>query len=408
MKPLIPPRPDLISRRAFAAGLLASAVAPGLARAFAPESAPRTPLRGKWQAAIIGRTGQGDYGHGLDVIFAGREDVEVVAIADPDATGRKKAADRSKAKREYSDYREMLAKEKPQLVCLAARWTNERHAAAQAALQTGAHLISEKPFTAILAEADELLALAERTGAKIAVAHQMRLAPSVVALQKAIAGGLIGDLLEINAWGKQDDRAGGEDMIVLGSHLFDLMRLFAGDAAWCTARVLQGGRDIARADARKVNEQIGPVAGDEISAQFAFAKGVTGTFTSRKRLREQTGHWGIEFVGSKTSARLLADVYPSVYVLQLGKWEAAGRSDQWQRLETDPGPKLTVDERGFGAANRRVVDDWIEAIATHREPVCSGRHAMKSIEMIMAVYQAALAGARVALPLADRKHPLGA
>jgi hypothetical protein len=33
---------------------------------------------------------------------------------------------------------------------------------------------------------------------------------------------------------------------------------------------------------------------------------------------------------------------------------------------------------------------------------------MKSIEMIMAVYQAALAGARVALPLKERGHPLGA
>jgi predicted dehydrogenase len=408
MNPPISPRPDLISRRAFATGLLATAIAPAFAQAFAPENAPRKPPHGKWQAAIIGRTGEGDYGHGLDIILSGRDDIDVVAIADPDEGGRKKAAERSKAKRDYHDYREMLAEEKPQLVCLAARWTNERHATGQAALKAGAHLISEKPFTTTLFEADELLALAGRTGAKIAVAHQMRLAPSVVALQKAIGGGLIGEMLEVNAWGKQDDRAGGEDMIVLGSHLFDLMRLFAGDATWCTARVLHGGREITRADARRVKEQIGPVAGDEVSAQFAFANGVTGTFTSRKRLRPQVGHWGIEFVGSKTSARLLADVYPAVHVLQAGKWETGGRTDQWQRLESDPGSQLSADERGFGAANRRVVDDWLDAIATNREPACSGRNAMKSIEMIMAVYQAALSGARVALPLADRKHPLGA
>ena len=398
-------RPAPISRRAFAAGLLATTLMPRLAPGLAPQSAPRKPPAGKWQAAIIGRTGQGDYGHGLDIIFSGRDDIEVVAVADPDETGRKKAVERSKAQREYADYREMLAKEKPQLVCLAARWTNERAAAGQAALNAGAHLISEKPFTATLGEADELLALAERHGAKIAVAHQMRLAPSVVALHQAIGGGLIGELLEINAWGKQDDRAGGEDMIVLGSHLFDLMRLFAGDATWCTARVLHGGREITRADARPVKEQIGPVAGDEVSAQFAFAKGVTGTFTSRKRLRQQVGHWGIEFVGSKTSARLLADVYPAVHVLQPGKWETGGRTDQWQLL---PGTAVSAEARGFEAANRRVVDDWLEAIANHREPACSGRNAMKSIEMIMAVYQAALSGGRVALPLADRKHPLGA
>jgi predicted dehydrogenase len=184
-----------------------------------------------------------------------------------------------------------LRRRSRKLVCLASRWTHERHTAAMAALRLGAHLITEKPFTANLSEADEILALAERTGAKIAVAHQMRLAPSVQALQRTITDGAIGDLLEINAWGKQDSRAGGEDMIVLGSHLFDLMRLFAGDAQWCTARVLQSGRDITRADARNVKEQIGRVAGDEVSAQFGFA-GVIGTFTSRARLQQQVGHWG--------------------------------------------------------------------------------------------------------------------
>lgn len=396
-----------ITRRHFTAGFLATALLSGGRVAITDEAAaPKVPSDGKWRLGIIGHTGEGDYGHGLDVAFKDIPSVEVVAVADPDAAGRGKALERSGATRQYADYRELLEKEKPQLVCLASRWTHERHAAAMAALRVGAHLFTEKPFTTTLAEADEILALAERTGAKIAVAHQMRLAPSVQALQKAIAEGLLGDLLEINAWGKQDSRAGGEDMIVLGSHLFDLMRLFAGDADWCTARVLQGGRDITRADAHRVKEQIGPVAGDEVSAQFAFARGVTGSFTTRARLQQQIGHWGLELVGSKTSVRLLADVYPAIQVLRPGKWDSAGRMDQWQPLESDPGAKLSADERGFGPANRRVVEDWLDAIKNNREPVSSGRNAMKSIEMIMAVYQAALSGGRVPLPLKSRQHPL--
>jgi predicted dehydrogenase len=82
--------------------------------------------------------------------------------------------------------------------------------------------------------------------------------------------------------------------------------------------------------------------------------------------------------------------------------------DQWQPLENDPGTKLGADERSFGPANRRVLDDWLDAIANNREPACSGRNAMKSIEMVMAVYQSALSGARVTIPLKDRKHPLAA
>jgi predicted dehydrogenase len=362
----------------------------------------------RWRAAIIGATGRGDYGHSLDLIFNGHQNVEVVAIADPDASGRTKAAERSKALRQYADYRDMLAQEKPELVCLAPRWSEQRRAMGLAALQIGAHLCTEKPFAPTLAEADELLAAADRAGLKIAVAHQMRLAPSILHLQQQISEGLIGDLLEIRAWGKQDDRAGGEDMLVLGSHLFDLLRLFAGDALSCTARVLYQGRDITRADARRVKEQIGPVAGDEVHAHFAFAHGVNATFTSRKRLRQSVGPWGIELMGSKATVRILTEVFPSVFLLQSNTWEPSGKTDQWRRLPTDPGLKLSDEERGFGRANRRVVDDWLEAIEKKREPACSGRAAMKSLEMIMAVYQAALSGTRVTLPLAERRHPLEA
>src|SRR5687768_16392028 len=35
----------------------------------------------RYRAAIIGHTGAGDYGHGLDVVFTGRDNIEVVAVA---------------------------------------------------------------------------------------------------------------------------------------------------------------------------------------------------------------------------------------------------------------------------------------------------------------------------------------
>ncbi|MGI8604193.1 MAG: Gfo/Idh/MocA family protein [Verrucomicrobiales bacterium] len=391
-----------MTRRYFTTNTLAAATATSMG--VAAEQGKST---GKLRAAIIGHTGEGDYGHGLDLIFNDRDDVEVVAVADADAEGRAKAVQHSKAQRQYGDWRELIEKEKPQLVCLASRWTHERYAMGKAALQAGAHLFTEKPFTTTLAEADELLAAAEQSGRKIAVAHQMRLAPSVIQLKKAIDDGMIGDFLEMRAWGKQDDRAGGEDMLVLGTHLFDLMRFFAGTASWCTARVLHQGRDITKQDARPVKERIGPVAGDEISAQFGFEHGIHGTFTSRKRLRSLVGHWGIEFTGSKTKARLLADVYPAVYLLKAGSWTPTGRTDQWHRWENDPGATVSAEERGFAVANRRLVDDWIDGIAKNREPACSGTNAMKSIEMVMAVYHAALQNKRISLPLNDRQHPLG-
>src|SRR6267142_2800350 len=202
-----------LDRREFILAALASALCAGAGDA-----------KKKFTGAIIGHSGRGDYGHSVDLIFTGRDDVELLAVADPVEAGRAKAAQRSGAKRQYVDYREMLAKERPELVGIGPRWTDQRKEMALAAIAAGAHLYSEKPFATDLLEADEILAAAAKAGRKIAVAHQVRLAPSIVYLKNNIEDGLIGELLAIDTWGKQDDRrAGGEDMLVLGTHLFDLM-----------------------------------------------------------------------------------------------------------------------------------------------------------------------------------------
>lgn len=358
------------------------------------------------KAALIGHTGAGNYGHDLDVALTGVPGVELVAIADPNAEGRSKAVRRSGARRQYSGYREMIAAEKPGAVIVAPRWSDQHHAMAMAALKAGAHLLTEKPFTTTLSEADELLNLAGLSDRKIAVAHQMRLAPSIVHLQQAIQHGLLGDLIEIRSWGKQDSRAGGEDMMVLGTHLFDMMRLFAGDAQWCTATMRQQGRNITRNDARFVAEKIGPVAGDEIDAQFGFDNGVVAAFTSRARLRETLGHWGMELLGSKGAVRIFMDVFPAVLMPKSRVWKPAGSAVDLVPVPGDPTVEFTAGQRGFGPANRRLVDDWLDAIKTNRQPACSGHNAMKAIEMVMAVYSAALNHARVTFPLHSRTHPL--
>lgn len=360
----------------------------------------------RWKAAILGHTGAGNFGHDLDVAFRHRLDVEVVAVSDPDVGGRAKAAERSGALRQYADWRELLEKEKPGLVCVAPRWTNQRHDMVLEALGVGAHVYTEKPFTTTLEEADDLLERAGRKGLRIAVAHQQRLAPSILALRRAIEEGMIGRVVRLTAWGKQDTRAGGEDMLVLGVHLFDLIRCLGGDPVWCSARVMEDGREITRRDARRVVEQIGPVAGNQIHAQFALPSGAMAEFVSDASLREQTGMWGIEVVGSRGRVRILSEIYPAIHVWEPGVWSAAGRTDGWKRWSGDPGVGLSEVERGFGPANARVVDDWLAAVDGNREPVCSGRAAMKALEMVMAVYRAQFDGGRVTLPLSDRRHPL--
>jgi len=363
--------------------------------ATAAEDAPR-----KFRAVVIGHTGHGDYGHGMDMSLNHRKDVEVVALADAEEKGRAAAAKRANATRTYADYREMLSKEKPDIAICGPRWDDQHVPIIKACLEAGAHVYSEKPFVQCAADGDGLLKLADSKNLKVAVAHQMRIAPNVRALQKVVTDkSMIGDLLEIRANGKQDTRAGAEDLVVLGCHLFDLMRFFAGDPQWCFARVeTKEGKPITLADKRGAGkEQLGGIAGERVHATFAFPNSVTATFISRAEAHETSSAWGLTFIGSKGQVRLSANIPPHVFILTPGK-EGAFESKEW--AVSPPPPKANMKD-----ANAMVVDDWLEAITQNREPLCSGRNAAWANEMVQAVFASALAHAPLEFPLKVRTHP---
>ncbi len=111
----------------------------------------------KYRVAVIGRTGRGNYGHGLDVVWNDVTQAQVVAVADPDLTGRTAAAQRLKAPKAYADYREMLDKERPQIVSVAARWLDGHRDMVLACAEHGCHVFLEKPMCQDLEQADEMI-----------------------------------------------------------------------------------------------------------------------------------------------------------------------------------------------------------------------------------------------------------
>src|SRR5829696_9165436 len=182
-----------------------------------------------YRVAVIGRTGKGNYGHGLDVVWKGIDNVEVVAVADENDNGRASAAQRLGARNAYADYRQMLAKERPHIVSVADRWLDAHRDMVVACAEAGASMFLEKPLCRTLAEADEMVAACERHHVKLAVAHQTRYSPRIQRVKEMLQAGQLGDVLEIRARGKEDARGGGQDLMVLGTHLMDLTRYLAGD-----------------------------------------------------------------------------------------------------------------------------------------------------------------------------------
>jgi predicted dehydrogenase len=359
-----------------------------------------------YRVAVIGRTGKGNYGHGLDVVWNSIENVEVVAVADEDEKGRAAAAGRLKAKNAYADYRQMLAKEKPQIVSVADRYMDAHRDMVVACAEHGASIFLEKPMCRTLSEADEMVAACEKHHVKLAIAHQTRHSPRLKVVRDLIGEGKLGDLMDLRGRGKEDARAGGQDLMVLGTHIMDLMRFLAGNPRWCYAQVSQDGKLVSKAEVKEGAEGAGPIAGNHIVAQYGFEKGATGYFGTQKS-NPGNMRFGLQIFGSKGMIHLTTGSLPPVWFCD-DPTRFPGKSNvKWQEITSAGlGKPETLKDGGLGLGNIWIVKDLIEAIEQDRQPLGSMYDGRAALEMILAVYESHRLRGPVELPLKNRQHPL--
>ena len=180
----------------------------------------------------VALVGAGGWGYQHARVFAGRDDVELCAVA-----GRSEARTRARAEqfglRHYLDIDEMLAAEKPDLVSLSL--PNMGHyAPTLRVIRAGYPLLAEKPLVFELAEAATLLAEAERRNLFFAINFNHRFAKPVQMAKAAIDGGRLGRLI-FATW-----RFGGEggwaghphaNLIETQCHGFDMLEHLCGRIA---------------------------------------------------------------------------------------------------------------------------------------------------------------------------------
>ena len=362
-----------------------------------------------YRVAIIGRTGKGDYGHGLDTVWEEVPETQVVAVADEHPEGLAKAQARTKAPKAYADYREMLDNEQPKIVAIGPRWIDKHHEMILACVERGCHIYMEKPFCRTPQEADEIIAAVERKHIKLAIAHQTHYSPLLPVIKDFIASGQFGELLEMRARGKEDHRGGAEDLFVLGSHLMDLMRVFAGDPLSCYAHIESKGAPATKADVIPGNEGLGPLLGDNVHALYQFSKGVTGSFSSRRNMGggKAGGRFGLQLYGSKGVLEILTGYLPSAQFLPDPSWSPGRTGATWVKVTSSGvGKPESLKDTGLHGGNVAAVKDLLQAIEKDTTPQCSVYEGRWTVEMILAAFASHRAGGPVALPLANREHPL--
>ena len=186
-------------------------------------------------------------------------------------------------------------------------------------------------------------------------------------------------------------------MIVLGTHLFNMMRFFVGDVSWMQAHVTENGKEVTIDDARDATEPVGLIAGDCVNSYFAFESGVSGLFDSCKH--EVSGdYYGMEIIGDEGRISMRGGGGDSLVIYPHPCWSPADTSQKWEVVQ--------VDDTPFSSGNNLAVIDLIDAIENDRKPISAAEDAVAALEMILGAYESQLTGKRVSFPIANREHPL--
>ena len=111
---------------------------------------------------------------------------------------------------------------------------------AVAALQSGIHVMVEKPMAMNAREAYKMLSVSQNSGALLMIAHCWRFDPEVLWLRKKVASGSLGKIIRTkgygvhelwgpSGWFTQRKFAGGGALADMGIHALDTARFLLGD-----------------------------------------------------------------------------------------------------------------------------------------------------------------------------------
>jgi predicted dehydrogenase len=313
--------------------------------------------------------------------FALHPKTKIVAGCDINAERASAFGKRWGVKKVYSDHREMIAREKPDIVSVAT-WT-ETHAkivvdCADAGVKG---IYCEKPVAVNLKQAREMIKACETNGVAMVVGHERRWDARHQALRAALLAGELGELRSMTgymltgAWPKLSRRIyGGGPVFHDGTHMVDLFRFFAGDAAFVTAI-----EDRPHGKSSVENTVTGIIE---------FKNGARGLLIGGGERRYF--HFELDIQTDRARA-VMTNHLSELYMAGASKYYTG-----FTELERAPFPSAGEAVNAFVGG----VSDLVAQMETGAPPLSSVHDGYKALEIIIALYRSAgKGGARVKLPL---------
>ncbi|MBA2941233.1 Gfo/Idh/MocA family oxidoreductase [Paenibacillus sp. CGMCC 1.16610] len=270
--------------------------------------------------------------------------------------------------RAYTDYQEMLQKEKPDIAVIALPHFLHKEVSIRCA-EHGSHILLEKPMALNTVECDEIIAAAERNEVKLMVGHTQHYFPENIEVRRIIESGELGKLVMINdtrnvnyyradrpGWFFEKSKAGGGIMTNLGAHSIDKIQ-------WMTQSMVTKVKASV-----SFHEERGDVEGSGIIF-METSSGVPAVIT-------QSGYLGVsrnetEFMFTKGMLKL-----------ETGKGLSISRNGLYEPVMLKQAKQPLVQQ----------LLDFMDAITNDKWLDCSGAYSKTVVSVIESIYASSETG----------------
>jgi predicted dehydrogenase len=298
-----------------------------------------------------GVIGVGALGRHHARVWAGTPGAVLAGVFDTDA-GRAAAVAAEHGCRAFTDLEALLSE--TQAVSIAVP-TLAHHAVARQALEAGRDVLVEKPITPTLAEADDLIAVAEAHGRVLQVGHIERFNPATEALLSAGRGARF---VEVHRLGSFSPRSLDVD-VVLDLMVHDLDIVLALDGS--------GPVQVEAVGVPVLTPRV-----DIANARLRFASGLIANLTASRVSLEKVRKF-----------RVFA---PRTYVSA----DFTAREAQIYRLEGDPGaPRIEATRQGAPDREplRLQIEAFLRSVQDRSQPLVSGSDGRRALALALTILE---------------------
>jgi len=293
----------------------------------------------------------------------------------------------------FSDYREMLTKQKPDIVTIATE-SGKHKSIAIDCLNAGCHVICEKPMALSDKDADDMIVAAKKNHRKLAVCFQNRFNAPVQRLRTVLEEGRFGKILHGMVqirWNRNEayyaeapwrgtwEQDGGTLMNQC-THGIDLLQWMMGEDA---VRVQAQTRRFMR-----------PIEAEDFGAAIIeFKSGAVGIIEGSADIFPKNLNETLSVFGEKGSA-----VVGGLAVNKIETWRFADSNSIGDIEEKVLNPNENDPPTVYGFGHTALFKDFIDAIEFDRQPLISGESGRKALEIILAIYKSQKIGKPVDIP----------